>query len=611
MTPRPELVQTAWARVLVCALADAGVEAVVVSPGSRSTPLTAALAAQEALAVHVVVDERAAGFFALGLGRARRAPVALVCTSGTAAAHYYPAVIEAEMAGVPLVVVSADRPPELHGGGAPQTIDQTRLFGEHVRAFADLGPPHGTEIALRALRRRVAQTVLASLSPRRGPVHLNVPLRKPLEPARPIDDAEVALLARAEAIATRAPVAPPPCPAQAADDAIAALAAALGRARRPVIVAGPGDLGGAATAVSRLARRAGAVVWAETASGLRGAVDDDVARLDAFALVMGTPELRARLRPDLIVRLGAEPVAPSWPGVIASLPDVPRWVITEHAWPDPDASAAGVVIGDVVATLEHVAATIPLRAPAGDDAWREAVRLADETAWAVVDDLLAAPAALPHEGAAVRAVLDACGDATIVLGNSLPVRLVDQVWRPRRALRALSQRGAAGIDGLIAGAVGAAAAGRPVVLLVGDVSFAHDVGSLALLRHRAVPILIVVIDNGGGRIFESLPVVDAIPADRFDALWLTPPGLDPVAVARAFGVPARAVRSPDELRAHVAAAPRLGTAVLHVPVAPSSARELRAAAIARLTAAAATLGAPDRAPASAAEPDDPRKGATP
>ena len=166
----PAAAQTLWARVIVRALGDAGVRTAVLSPGSRSTPLAVALAdAASPVAMHVIVDERAAGFFALGLARATGAPVALVCTSGTAPAHYYPAVIEAAMAEVPLVVISADRPPEMHGGGAAQTIDQTRLFGTHARTFVDLGPPSGDELALRATRRRVIQTVLAARAPRSAP----------------------------------------------------------------------------------------------------------------------------------------------------------------------------------------------------------------------------------------------------------------------------------------------------------------------------------------------------------------------------------------------------------------------------------------------------------
>jgi 2-succinyl-5-enolpyruvyl-6-hydroxy-3-cyclohexene-1-carboxylate synthase len=559
--------QTLWARTIVRALADAGVTTAVVSPGSRSTPITAALADPASpLAVYVAIDERAAGFFALGLARASGAPVALVCTSGSAPAHYYPAVIEAAMAEVPLVVISADRPPEMHGGGAAQTIDQTRLYGAHARTFVDLGPPAGDELALRATRRRVIQTVLAARAPRPGPVQIDVPLRKPLEPALPVAPDEIALAARLDALSTRVA---PPRPPLADDGAVAALAAALAASRRPFVVAGPRGLdpgrdATVAAALSRLARRRGAAVLAETTSQLRGALDPEVTRLDRFDLVLaaGVP-----LRPDLILQLGAEPVAAAWPGFLAAHPEVPRWVVAEHPWPDPHSSAAGVVLGDVADALDRAAAATPAHA---DAEWLREVATAERRAAAIADAL-----ARDGEPAAIRAALDGAGDALVVLGNSLPVRVVDHVWTGRREI--VSQRGASGIDGLVAGAAGAAAAGRPVVVVLGDVSFAHDVGSLALLRKADV--IVVVIDNRGGRIFEALPVAEAIAGDDFARLWLTAPDLDVVAIARGFGLTAETVRSPDALRAAVAARK---TTVLHVPVAPSSARTFRDAAVARL-----------------------------
>lgn len=565
---KPAVLQTLWARTIVRALADGGVRTAVVSPGSRSTPLAAALADPASpVTIHIVVDERAAGFFALGLARATGAPVALVCTSGTAPAHYYPAVIEAAMAEVPLVVISADRPPEMHGGGAAQTIDQTRLFGAHARTFVDLGPPGPDELALRATRRRVIQTVLAARAPRPGPVQINVPLRKPLEPAAPGTAEELALAARLEALTTR--VAPPGSP-RANDGAVAALAAALAGSRRPFVVAGPRGLdpvrdAAVAAAVSRLARRRGAVVLAESTSQLRGVLDPEVTRLDRFDLVLATTSLT----PDLLIQLGAEPVAAAWPGFLAAHPDVPRWVVAEHPWPDPHSSAAGVVLGDVADALDRAAAAAPAHA---DAAWLHQVAAVDRRACAIADELLAGGG----EPAMVRAALDGAGDALVMLGNSLPVRVVDQVWSggPRRIL---SQRGASGIDGLIAGAAGAAASGPPVVLVLGDVSFAHDVGSLALLRKANVTV--VVIDNHGGRIFEALPVRDSVSGDDFARLWLTAPDLDVVAIARGFGLTAETVRSPDELRAAVAGR---RTTILHVPVAPSSARTFRETAIAKL-----------------------------
>jgi 2-succinyl-5-enolpyruvyl-6-hydroxy-3-cyclohexene-1-carboxylate synthase len=547
--------QTLWARTIVRALADAGVRGFVVSPGSRSTPLTAALASAPDL--DIIVDERAAGFFALGRARALGAPVALVCTSGTAPAHYYPAVIEASMADVPLVVVSADRPPELQDGGAPQTIDQIRLFGSFARHFVDLGPPGD---ALAAVHRRVSQAVLASLSPRPGPVQINVPLRKPLEPVV-VDDARIPRGTLAFAPATLA-----------SDDAIRAFAAAIGRARRPWIVAGARPVTDAlAPVLSAFARKIGAAVLAETTSQLRGAVDAEVTRLDHFDLALAAD---AAPPPDLIVQLGAEPVAAAWPTWLARHANIPRWILAEHAWPDPHASAAGLVLGDVADAIARATDHLPQH---GDREWLRATAAVDHRAREIVDELVRSP---DSEGAAIRAALDGAGDALVVLGNSLPVRVADHVSSERR--RVISQRGASGIDGLVAGAAGAASTGTPVVLILGDVSLAHDLGSLALLRRAKAPVTVVAIDNRGGRIFEALPVGAATTPDDLTRLWLTPQDLDVVAIARGFGLEARTVRSPDELRAQVAAH---ATTLLHVPVAPSSARDLRATAIRRLQGA--------------------------
>jgi 2-succinyl-5-enolpyruvyl-6-hydroxy-3-cyclohexene-1-carboxylate synthase len=263
-------VQTLWTEVLATALADAGVAVCAVSPGSRSTPLVTALARSRRFELPAIVDERAAGFFALAAARSSGRPVALVCTSGSAPGHYLPAVIEAAMACVPLVVISADRPPELHDAGAAQTVPQLALFGEQVRLRVDLGPPTGEALALRAVRRRVMQAVAAAEGPVPGPVHLNVPLRKPLEPAAPTNDAERALAAEVARLATL-PAAGRPPRLTASDEAIAELAAALIAEPHGMIVAGalPEAFATARDDVFALATRLGYPLFAEAGSQLR------------------------------------------------------------------------------------------------------------------------------------------------------------------------------------------------------------------------------------------------------------------------------------------------------------------------------------------------------
>ncbi len=571
-------IQTVWAELLLASLADAGVADVVVSPGSRSTPLVAALAREALLRAHPVIDERAAGFFALGLARAAATPVALICTSGTAAAHYLPAVIEAALAGIPLVIVSADRPPELHGAGASQTIDQLRLFGGFVRRFDDLGPPEGSPLALRALRRKVAQAVAAARGPTPGPVHLNVPLRKPLEPAAPGTEPERAAAAEAaRLVKTALPVAP--ATVRVPDSLIDRVASAIASAPRGLIVAtaGPATRAAARASAFTLASRAGYPLLAEAGSGLRFATrPDDVVAIDRFGLVVSAP-LARDLGPELIVQLGGEPVAMGWTGFAAGR--ARRFVLAEHGWPDGDSTAEAVLLGDVADTLGRIVAALP--SPRLRGAWTRAWADADRAARAAMDRALVSPGA---EGAAVAAAIGAVPDGgQLVLGNSLPVRVADEVADGGRDLTVLTQRGAAGIDGLIAGAAGAAAAGRPTVLVLGDVSFAHDLGALACVGGR--PLAIVVIDNGGGRIFDDLPVAaSTLPDGAFERLWRTPPAVDAVAAARAFGLVGARVRSPDELPAAIRAALAGGGGVVHVPVAPTSARTARAAALAELAA---------------------------
>ena len=298
-------IQTVWAELIATTLADAGAVRCVISPGSRSTPLVAALAGEPRLDLTTLIDERAAGFFALGAARATGAPVALVCTSGTAATHYLPAVVEASLAGVPLVVFTADRPPELQDCGASQTIDQVKLYGDFVRAAIDLGPPGPGELALRAVRRKIAQALTIASGPHPGPVHVQLPLRKPLEPTAPAGDAEHALAALAARLAGPLRIAPPrlvPDPA-----AISELAVTIAAEPDGVIVAGalPAGFAAARDAVIAFARRAGYPILAEAGSQLRlGPRPDGVVFVDHFDVIPPA----ALPVPRLVIQLGAHSI---------------------------------------------------------------------------------------------------------------------------------------------------------------------------------------------------------------------------------------------------------------------------------------------------------------
>jgi 2-succinyl-5-enolpyruvyl-6-hydroxy-3-cyclohexene-1-carboxylate synthase len=575
--------QTAWARCLLRGLRDAGVTDLVVSPGSRSTPFLAAALAEE-LRCHPVIDERAAGFFALGMARATNQPVALLCTSGTAAAHYYPAVIEAATSHTPLIVLTADRPPELHHCAAPQTIDQLHLYSAHAH-FIDLGPPDDSDLALRALRRKAHQAVTLAHT---HPVHLNCPARKPLEP----DLAPTTPPPHHPS--TPHPFPPPTLHASAA--AIAALAAACTSTTRGLIVAGPAPLAHRALRplATRLAAITGFPLLAEATSQLRLCPPTAAPRCDAFDLLYrATPAART---PDLVIQLGQPPTSAAL-GALFAAHRPPRWVITDHGWPDPWSDAAAIVTGDPADTLGRlIDALASLRRPS--TAWADHLAAADRLAWSCAERELGKLPLPPegggpgrgvppmHEGQAVRAAVAALPPgALLALGNSLPVRLVD-TWCPAATavVDVLSQRGASGIDGLIAGAAGsAAAAARPTALLLGDVSFAHDLSALAIARHSPAPLALIVLDNAGGRIFERLPVAASAPlAAHLERFWLTPPAIDMAAAAAAYGVPAVTADTPATLAAAVAAAlARPGCTVIRAPIDPTPTADHRLLAATR------------------------------
>ncbi|MDT8437069.1 MAG: 2-succinyl-5-enolpyruvyl-6-hydroxy-3-cyclohexene-1-carboxylic-acid synthase [Gemmatimonadota bacterium] len=552
--------QAAWADWLLDGLVAAGVRRAVVSPGSRSTPLVLAAARAEAagrLEVTVVPDERSAGFVALGQARVTGVPSLLVCTSGTAGAHWLPAVIEASETGIPLLALTADRPFELQARGANQTIEQAGLFGRHVRAFVELGGADPDPRACIALPRTAARAVQVSLVPDPGPVHLNARFRKPLQVLPPEPPDVTALRARVTAAAERG--VPRPRRVRLLPDAadLDALATRLRRARRGVLVAGPLTPADALReeAVRRFLAASGFVLLAEATSQLRFGLPRPHAACDAFEPLLAAPPERRVLQPDFVLQVG---LVPSGRGLAAWLmgEEAPeRVVLAARGWPEGFNRAADVWVTDPSAALEGLADRMEGAAPEADWAGRAAA--AAGRTWEILDGLLAGrPGFL--EAAAVRAAVEAVPEGGLLaLGNSLPVREVD-LFCPASGRRfgVLSQRGASGIDGLVSGAAGAvAASGRPGVLLLGDVSFLHDVGGLAAARDLPAPLAVVVLRNGGGRLFELLPVREHPGTETlFHRLFLTDPRLEAAVAGQAFGVPSVVADTPGALREALSAA---------------------------------------------------------
>ena len=589
MTARSNL-HTAWSDAFVAALVASGLRDVVVSPGSRSTPLALALARCAALRTRIVVDERAAAFEALGQARVTGAPSMLLCTSGTAAAHYLPAVIEASQAHLPMLVVSTDRPWEAYDCAAPQTIDQTDLFGRAVRHRAELGLPDPSPDALAAVARIAAQSMARTRWPTPGPAHVNARFRKPLEPVpdtgpEPWTEVLAARVTKGPARFFTPASTPSP-------EGVRSLASSLADARRPVFVCGPSiDVDDAdAEALHALAARLGAPVVAESASGHRhvGASSLRLAHLDAA--LRSVPWSDAH-RPDVVVAFGLPPTSPAVGRWIAG-GAVERWVVAAHGWPDPGGDAFALLPGSIGAVARGIEESFARPAPR-DEAWLADLRAADGIAAAAVRAETFGPTL--DELTVAQSVVDALpAGAVLVAGNSMPVRDLEFAT-PRAALRVLHQRGASGIDGIIAGAVGARSvtdAAVPVLALLGDVTAAHDLGGLNVARDLRGALVVVIVQNGGGRIFAELPIgrttSDAAAAEVFARFFLTPQDVRWDHAAAAFGHAYAVVSTPGALAAALATATaRDGLTVIEAVVPPEDGGARRARIWARVAEALA------------------------
>lgn len=540
---------TAFAATLVDEWARAGVSEAVVAPGSRSTPLALALARDGRFRLHVVVDERSAAFMALGIGLASGRPAVVVCTSGTAAAHFHPAVIEAHHARVPMLVCTANRPPELHDTGASQTIDQAHLYGRAVRWFCAPGPPDDLPGAGATWRSVASRAVEEAVGTPAGPVHLDLAFREPLVPTgAPLVDAPGRPEGRPWTLTTPGTLTP--------DDAtVARVTDLVASTPRGLLVAGWGCGVSAATA-ERFAAAAGWPVLADAISGVRSG-ERAVSTYEALLRVPGFPDAH---RPDLVVRVGApltSKAATQW--LDPSIPQV--LVDPDGAWLDPQRAATDRLAVDAEALLGAVAKRLDV---ARSSVWLDAWLGAERTARAAIDTLLDRDDD-PFDGRVVRDLAAAAPDgAAVLVASSMPVRDLEWFAAPREGVRFLANRGANGIDGLVSTALGIAAAhAGPVVAVLGDLAFLHDGNGLIGAASRGLDATFVVLDNDGGGIFSFLPQHDL---PEFERLFATPTGADLVAIASAHGVGAlrveRASEVPGALREAVAAG---GVRVLVVP----------------------------------------------
>jgi len=590
-------------RAFVDELFRAGLHDVAVCPGSRSTPLALALRAHPGIEVRVLPDERAAGFFALGLARASRRAAGVLVTSGTAAANLLPAAVEATLGRVPLVLLTADRPPELRDRGAPQAIDQARLFGVHAKWDAELPLLDGTAETRRHVRSVAGRAVATALAGPAGAVHLNIPFREPLIPV-----GDLRPPAPDDAAPTRSFTDVVAGPRTLAAAAVADLADRLAGARRGLIIAGPQDDPALPAALARLADASGFPILADPLSGVRCGLHDRshvVARGD---LLCRAGPWRDAHAPDLVIRFGATPTSKPIMALVADAAPEQLVVDGDGGYREPALLPTTFVHADAAITADALADAVAGRpapggradAPSGSswaDAWMAADRAADGALRAWLSGVEARGEAF--EGAPFAHLGDLLPDGAILwAGSSMPVRDLD-AWLPgsARATRPLANRGANGIDGVVSSALGAAAAGvGRVALVVGDLSFLHDLNALAAAKLHALSATIVLLNNDGGGIFSFLPQASAdapgvgLPA-HYEELFGTPHGIDLAPIIGSLGGVHRSIAAGGLRAALAESLAANGVSVLELRTERARNVELHREAAAAVAAALAELGA--------------------
>ncbi|MCP3028299.1 2-succinyl-5-enolpyruvyl-6-hydroxy-3-cyclohexene-1-carboxylic-acid synthase [Halobacillus sp. A5] len=504
-------------------LSYAGVEDVVISPGSRSTPLAVTFREHNEINHWVNLDERSAGFFALGIAKDKQQPVALVCTSGTAAANYYPAIVEAYYSRVPLLVLTADRPHELRDVGAPQSIEQIQMFGGYVKWFHDLALPE--ERLVPYVRKQALRAVNESISGLQGPVHVNVPLREPLTPDftteglwrddynRPFPN-----LIEGSFVLSKEQT-----------DHFKELILSN---RKGLIVCGPQTDKELPQHLAELSSKGALPVLADPLSQLRSGAHDKMNVIESYDSFLRSEAFKNELKPDYIIRLGAMPVSKAYLQWIQTHGEaIEHYVIDEYAsHREPSGVPSTFVAADNVQFVRQLAAE--LEDKGSDTPW-----LANWQSLNIETKkiMLSQPGAALNEGHAVVYLSEAIPEESILFaGNSMPIREVDSFFAASpKNITIMANRGANGIDGVVSTALGAAASGRKTTLMLGDLSFFHDLNGLLIAKQKNINITIVVINNDGGGIFSYLP--QSSQSEYFEELFGTPMGLDFQKVITMYG----------------------------------------------------------------------------
>lgn len=578
-------------------LREAGVEHVVISPGSRSTPLSITARHTQGLQSWIELDERAAAFFALGLAKASGRPAVLICTSGTAAANYLPAVVEAHYSRVPMIVATTDRPAELRDWGAGQTIEQVGLYGGYVRWAVELPVPEAGEDGLRYAGQLAGRAVDEALGVPSGAVHLNWPLREPLSP--PVGELMELIGATGQSVRTPRFV---KARQSASPEEIRSLAALATTAARGVICAGPMDADPALrSAIASFASAAGWPVLADPASNLRADhAPGQSPILDAGDIITRAPSAASHWKPEVVVRIGDAPVSKAqrlW--IEAAEPQEILWLDEGGQWGEPSHRATRVVRGGATSLLAGAASDLHGAQDAGrvptlrERAWCRGLEEANKAGRQALDESMNHADGFCGLTVAGLVVRMAPAQAQLFSSNSMSIRLLDLAFADRRSpLRLFASRGASGIDGIPSTALGIAAAeGTPTLLLTGDLAFLHDLSGLLLTRRTKLPLTIVVLDDNGGGIFSMLPVAEQGCDVAFQELFHTPHDVDLERAAALYELDYHRATDASALeQALESALATEGVSMIHVPIDPkTNERRFREAVSSAVAVVEATL----------------------
>ncbi|MCG3419599.1 2-succinyl-5-enolpyruvyl-6-hydroxy-3-cyclohexene-1-carboxylic-acid synthase [Oceanobacillus jordanicus] len=534
----PTEVLTRYTANFVDELSKNGVTDIVISPGSRSTPLAMTIAEHSDIKEWIVIDERSAAFFAMGIAKKTGRAVALVCTSGTAAANYFPAIVEANYSRVPLIVLTADRPHELRDIGAPQAIEQLKLYGDYVKWFQEMALPEASENMLSYVRNKSARAVFMANEGNPGPVQLNFPFRDPLVPDFSIENlwSNQSSDPRNHTVEGKK---------QLSTNQITSIIEKLKGKGRGLIVCGPQTDQELAQAVTQVAEAWGLPILADPLSQLRAGEHAKDLIVETYDAIFRDEKLRNKLRPDYIIRFGAMPVSKPYLFYVNENKHIPQFVVENYTgFREPTGNNTEFIFSDAVLFCKSLL-TIEYT-PEQDKEWLEGWQSMNRIA---KKHLLAEDGDELTEGEAVRALVDVIPESSsIYVGNSMAVRDLDTFFfTTPKHLFILANRGANGIDGMVSSGLGAAITGAPVTLVVGDLSFYHDLNALLIAKQYKLNITILLINNNGGGIFSFLP--QSQEKKHFEVLFGTPVDIEFKHAVQMYGGMHASAGTEEELKA--------------------------------------------------------------